>query len=170
MPTVSAEATPGTTPPLSAKPTPNVDSITSKKSMIQHTHNFKWVVIQNVSKTQDGIEELKCSCGSVSERSIVPSSQVYINELYQIIDTALANEHILFASDKIYTISDYLIKKLQERADVTIAIIFEYDRKKYQIIIPANIDYTELLEDEDYFYGYFYFANKIGAKIEIIEE
>lgn len=39
---------------------------------------------------------------------------------------------------------------------------------KYRMIIPAGVDYTEMLEDEDYFYGYFYFAQKVGAKVEIL--
>ena len=47
-------------------------------------------------------------------------------------------------------------------------IIFEYNRTKYRMIIPAGADYTEMLEDEDYFYGYFYFAQKVGAKVETL--
>lgn len=34
------------------------------------------------------------------------------------------------------------------------------------MMIPAGVDYSELLEDEDYFYGYFYFAKKVGARVE----
>ena len=61
-----------------------------------------------------------------------------------------------------------MIRKLQERADVTTTITFEYNRTKYRMIIPAGVDYTEMLEDEDYFYGYFYFAQKVGAKVDIL--
>lgn len=66
------------------------------------------------------------------------------------------------------TISDYLIKKLQERNDVTTVINFEYQQVKYRMTIPAGKDYTKLLEDQDYFYGYLFFANEIGATVEAL--
>ena len=115
---------------------------------------------------EDGLEELRCSCGIVKDRSVVPASQAYVNELYQNLSKALAEGEVSFDSGRIYTISDYLIRKLQERADVTTAITFEYNQDKYRMIIPAGVDYSELLEDEDYFYGYFYFAKKVGARVE----
>lgn len=102
----------------------------------------------------------------VKESSIIPASQAYVNELYQNLGKASENGEVSFDSGRIYTISDYLIKKLQDRPDVVTTITFEYDHKKYQMIIPAGADYTELLEDEEYFYGYFYFAKKVGAKVE----
>ena len=132
----------------------------------QHEHSFGWVTVQTASAAQDGLEELRCSCGIVKERSVVPASQAYVNELYQNLSKALAEGEVSFDSGRIYTISDYLIRKLQERADVTTTIIFEYNQDKYRMIIPADVDYSELLEDEDYFYGYFYFAKKVGARVE----
>ena len=122
--------------------------------------------MQTASKTQDGLEELKCDCGMVKESSVIPASQVYVNELYQNLGKAPKDGEVSFDSGRIYTISDYLIKKLQERADVTTTITFEYQYKKYRMIIPAGVDYTEFLEDDVYFYGYFYFAKEVGAKIE----
>lgn len=131
-----------------------------------HEHSFGWVTVQTASAVQDGLEELRCSCGIVKDRSVVPASQAYVNELYQNLSKALTEGEVSFDSGRIYTISDYLIKKLQERADVTTTITFEYNQDKYRMIIPAGVDYSELLEDEDYFYGYFYFAKKVGARVE----
>lgn len=88
--------------------------------------------------------------------------------MYQNLGKAPENGEVSFDSGRIYTISDYLIKKFRERADVTTTITFEYNRTKYRMIIPAGADYTEMLEDEDYFYGYFYFAQKVGAKVETL--
>lgn len=62
--------------------------------------------------------------------------------------------------------SDYLIEKLAERSDVTVEITFEYEKKPYKMIIPAGVDYAALLEDDENFYGYFYFAKVTGATIE----
>ena len=150
------------------KPKPEVkkDTVQASSQAPQHEHSFSWVTVQTASAAQDGLEELRCSCGIVKERSVVPASQAYVNELYQNLSQALAEGEVSFDSGRIYTISDYLIRKLQERADVTTTITFEYNQDKYRMMIPAGVDYSELLEDEDYFYGYFYFAKKVGARVE----
>ena len=150
------------------KPKPEVkkDETPASSQAPLHEHSFSWVTVQTASAAQDGLEELRCSCGIVKDRSVVPASQAYVNELYQNLSKALAEGEVSFDSGRLYTISDYLIRKLQERADVTTTIIFEYNQDKYRMIIPAGVDYSELLEDEDYFYGYFYFAKKVGARVE----
>lgn len=150
------------------KPKPEVkkDETPASSQAPLHEHSFNWVTVQTASAMQDGLEELRCSCGIVKERSVVPASQAYVNELYQNLSQALAEGEVSFDSGRIYTISDYLIRKLQERADVTTTITFEYNQDKYRMMIPAGVDYSELLEDEDYFYGYFYFAKKVGARVE----
>ena len=155
-------------PNPSEEPKPEVkkDTVQASSQAPQHEHSFNWVTVQTASAMQDGLEELRCSCGIVKERSVVPASQAYVNELYQNLSQALAEGEVSFDSGRIYTISDYLIRKLQERADVTTTITFEYNQDKYRMMIPAGIDYSELLEDEDYFYGYFYFAKKVGARVE----
>lgn len=132
----------------------------------QHEHNFRWVTVQTASAAQDGLEELRCDCGMVMESSVVPASRAYVNELCQNLAAAMENGSVTFDSGRIYTISDYIIKRLRDRADVTTTITFEYNHSQYRMIIPAGVDYTELLEDQDYFYGYFYFAKKVGAKVE----
>lgn len=150
------------------KPKPEVkkDETPASSQAPLHEHSFNWVTVQTASAMQDGLEELRCSCGIVKECSVVPASQAYVNELYQNLSQALAEGEVSFDSGRIYTISDYLIRKLQERADVTTTITFEYNQDKYRMMIPAGIDYSELMEDEDYFYGYFYFAKKVGARVE----
>ena len=149
------------------KPKTNVNTDTSVDNHVPlHIHSFSWVTVQEANVDQDGLEELKCDCGMVKESSVIPASQFYVNELYSDLGKAPENGEVSFDSGRFYTISDYLIKKLQERADVTTIITFEYQHTKYQMIIPARLDFTELLEDEEYFYGYFFFAKKVGAKIE----
>ncbi len=133
-----------------------------------HTHNFVWTTVQEVTTEQDGLEELRCECGAVEGRSVIPASQVFVKGLYGQIKNAAENGTVSFDSGKLYTISDYLIKKLQERNDVTTVINFEYQQVKYRMTIPAGKDYTKLLEDQDYFYGYLFFANEIGATVEAL--
>lgn len=134
----------------------------------QHEHNFRWVTVQTASAAQDGLEELRCDCGMVMESSVVPASRAYVNELCQNLAAAMENGSVTFDSGRIYTISDYIIRRLQDRADVTTTITFEYNHSQYRMIIPAGVDYTELLEDDECFYGYFYFAKEVGAKVETL--
>ncbi len=136
-PTPSEDPKP--TPSEDPKPTPSVNpdpaptdkpkpvvkpDVPADRPVSQHTHNFNWVTVQKASTTQDGIEELKCDCGMVKESSIIPASQAYVNELYQNLGKASENGEVSFDSGRIYTISDYLIKKLQDRPDVVTTITF----------------------------------------------
>lgn len=131
-----------------------------------HEHSYSWVTVQEAGIGQDGVEELKCSCGDVKERSVIPATQAYVNELMDSIDHAPANGKNVLDTGRFYTMSDTIVKKLAERSDVTVEITFEYDRKHYKMIIPAGADYSALLDDEENFYGYFYFAKVVGARIE----
>lgn len=112
------------------------------------------------------MEEYRCSCGDVKERSVIPATQAYVNEFMDSIDHAPANGKNVLDTGRFYTMSDTIVRKLTERSDVTVEITFEYDRKHYKMIIPAGADYSALLDDEENFYGYFYFAKAVGARIE----
>ena len=131
-----------------------------------HEHSYSWVTVQEATTEQDGIEEYRCSCGAVAERSVIPASQVFVKGLYGEIKNAPLNGTVTFDSGRLYTMSDYIIKKLAERSDVTTVVTFEYNKTAYRMTIPAGADYSALLADEDYFYGYFYFAQLVGATIE----
>ncbi len=159
--TVKGNSSSTTTDSSSASSTPSTSST-------PHTHNFVWTTVQEVTTEQDGLEELRCECGAVEGRSVIPASQVFVKGLYGQIKNAAENGTVSFDSGKLYTISDYLIKMLQERNDVTTVINFEYQQVKYRMTIPAGKDYTRLLEDQDNFYGYLFFANEIGATVEAL--
>lgn len=146
----------------SQTPTPNP----VKAEEPAHEHSYSWVTVQEAGTGQDGIEEYRCSCGDVAERNVIPASQVFVKGLYGEIKNAPLNGTITFDSGRLYTMSDYLVKKLAERSDVTTVVTFEYNKTAYRMTIPAGADYSALLADEDYFYGYFYFAKLVGAMIE----
>ena len=131
-----------------------------------HEHSYSWVTVQEATTDQDGIEEYRCSCGAVAERSVIPASQVFVKGLYREIKNVPLNGTVTFDSGRLYTMSDYIIKKLAGRSDVTTVVTFEYNKTAYRLTIPAGADCSALLADEDYFYGYFYFAQLVGATIE----
>ena len=152
----------------SQTPTPNPvkSEEPTKTDEPVHEHSYSWVTVQEATTEQDGIEEYRCSCGAVAERSVIPASQVFVKGLYGEIKNAPLNGTVTFDSGRLYTMSDYIIKKLAERSDVTTVVTFEYNKTAYRLTIPAGADYSALLADEDYFYGYFYFAQLVGATIE----
>ena len=157
------DAVPSTNPT-----TPSTDPVEEPTKIEEpaHEHSYSWVTVQDATAEQDGIEEYRCSCGDVAERSVIPASQVFVKGLFGEIKNAPLNGTVTYDTGSLYTMSDYLVKKLAERSDVTVEITFEYEKKPYKMIIPAGVDYAALLNDEENFYGYFYFAKAVGARIE----
>ena len=131
-----------------------------------HIHTYTWVTTREATETQDGLEEYKCACGAVEAQLTIPASQVVVNGFYQTIRGAASDGRITYDTKDYYTLSDKMIACLAERTDVTVEITFSYQKTPYRMTIPAGSDYSALLADEDMFYGYFYFANQIGAQIE----
>ena len=114
----------------------------------------------------DGLEEYKCvECGAVQESHPIPASVAAVKDFYGNIKEASENGSITYDSGKLYTISDYLLKKMSERSDVTVTVNFEYQNAKYELTFPAGTDYTPVLTDEDTMYGYFGVAAKLGLTV-----
>lgn len=116
--------------------------------------------------TSDGLEQLRCSCGAVEASATITKYVSVLRSFYSGLKDAPLNGVYTLDTFDLYTISDEMIKKLAERADLTTVVSFEYNHERYSMTIPAGVDYTKLLEDEDRFYGYFYFASLIDAAIE----
>ena len=134
-----------------------------------HEHSYSWVTVREVTTEWDGIEEYRCSCGDVRERRTIPQATIYVNGLVEMIQKRPGNGDASFESSWFHTITDYIVEKLAQRSDATFVITFEYKDVLYKMTIPSGVDYSVLLADEEYFYGYFYFAQLIGATIEILE-
>lgn len=89
-----------------------------------------------------------------------------VKDFYGNIKEAPENGSITYDSGKLYTISDYLLKKMSERSDVSVTVSFEYQNAKYELTFPAGTDYSTVLEDEDMMYGYFGVAARLGLTVE----
>lgn len=131
-----------------------------------HVHTFSWVTTREATAGQDGIQENRCSCGLVQDTTVIPASQTFVQEFYDMVRNAPADGTVSYDSGSLHTLSDKMLKYLSERSDVTVEISFVYEGTAYKMRIPAGCDYSALLSDEDAFYGYFYFAQQTGAKIE----
>ena len=131
-----------------------------------HTCNFQWITTIDPEVGMDGLEEYKCvECGAVQESHPIPASVAAVKDFYGKVKDAPANGTVTYDSGKLYTISDYLLKKMSERNDVTLTVNFEYQNAKYELTFPAGTDYTPVLTDEETMYGYFGVAAKLGLTI-----
>lgn len=160
---------------LEATALPTSDSSKSKKkkdsagTTYTHVHSYSWVTVQEAGIGQDGIEEYRCSCGDVQETNVIPATQAATQQMIAAIRGAKGNARIVLDTGRLYTMSDAIVKELTARNDISVEITFEYEKTAYKMTIPAGVDYTTILADEDSFYGYFYFAQLVGATIETKE-
>ena len=131
-----------------------------------HVCNFEWVTTIDPTTGADGLEEYKCAgCGLVKESHSIPASVAAVKDFYGNIKEAPENGSITYDSGKLYTISDYLLKKMSERSDVAVTVNFEYQNAKYELTFPAGTDFTPVLTDEETMYGYFGVAAKLGLTV-----
>jgi len=131
-----------------------------------HECNFQWVTTVEPQPGVDGLEEYKCiTCGMVKESQPIPAGMATVKNLYGFIKDAPENGTVTTDFGKLHTISDYLLKKMAERNDVTTTIQFEYNNTKLQITFPAGTDYTPVLTDTDTMYGFYGVASKLGLTV-----
>ena len=136
------------------------------ESKPRHVCSFEWVITLDPTTGADGLEEYKCTgCGVVQESHPIPASVAVVKDFYGKVKEAPEKGSITYDSGKLYTISDYILKKMAERNDVAVTVKFEYQNKKYQLIFPAGLDYSAVLNDEETMYGYFGAAAKLGLKV-----
>ncbi len=131
-----------------------------------HVHTFSWVTTREATAEQDGIQENRCSCGLVQDTTVISAGQVILQKFYDMVRNAPADGTVSYDSGSLHTISDKMLECLSERSDVAVEVSFVYQGTAYKMTIPAGCDYSALLSDEGAFYGYFYFAQQTGAKIE----
>lgn len=154
----SGEVVPGNTG--TTQPADNTES------KPRHVCSFEWVITLDPTTGADGLEEYKCTgCGVVQESHPIPASVAVVKDFYGKVKEAPEKGSITYDSGKLYTISDYILKKMAERNDVAVTVKFEYQNKKYQIIFPAGLDYSAVLNDEESMYGYFGAAARLGLKV-----
>lgn len=136
----------------------------------KHEHFFQWVTTLDPQVGVDGLEQYLCTgCGLVEESHAIPAGIATVKDLYGNVKEAPENGSVIYDAGKLYTISDYLLKKMAERSDVTVKVQFEYQNMKYELTFPAGTDYTPVLTDEETMYGYFGVAAKLGLTVEAKE-
>ena len=157
--------------PKETQPVETTGEVTSNKlptnkEVPSHICNFQWVTTIDPQAGADGLEEYKCVyCGAVQESHPIPAGVAAVKDFYGKVKDAPENGTVTYDSGKLYTISDYLLKKMSERNDVTLTVNFEYQNAKYELTFPAGTDFTPVLTDEETMYGYFGVAAKLGLTV-----
>lgn len=119
-----------------------------------HTCQYEWVTVQEAGAAADGEKRLMCKlCGSVETVEILSASDYRYAQLYDAVSLAGEKETVTYDLGNFYTISDRLLTALQNRRDVTLVLTYTCQGRQYETTFPAGADYTELLEDQDSFYG-----------------
>lgn len=118
------------------------------------TCEYEWVTVREAGAGVDGEEWYQCKhCGRVESVQIIPAASYQTARLYEAIGKAQESETVTYDLGNFHTITDTLLTTLQNRSDVTLVLTFTYQNRCYETTFPKGTDYTELLEDEDFFYG-----------------
>ena len=126
----------------------------SAPSTPSHECSFQWVTT------------VECTgCGAVQEQKSIPASVASVQNLCGFVYNAPQNGTVTTDFGRLHTISDYILKKMAERSDVTSIIQFEYKNQKLQIIFPAGTDYSPVLNDDDMMYGFYGIAPRLGLSV-----
>ena len=124
-------------------------------NVTSHNHEYQWVLVKAATVEEDGEEEYRCTvCEDVKARNTLSASMFYVKEFNRLIIEAAQDATITYDAGRNHCISDYVLKQLAARPDVSAVVTFEHEKVKYQITIPAGIDWTSLLEDNEQIYGY----------------
>lgn len=150
----------------SSTPSDTSSSQTGSEAVPSHQCNFQWVTTVEPQPDADGLEEYKCTgCGAVQEQKSIPASVASVQNLCGFVYNAPQNGTVTTDFGRLHTISDYILKKMAERSDVTSIIQFEYKNQKLQIIFPAGTDYSPVLNDDDMMYGFYGIAPRLGLSV-----
>lgn len=150
----------------SSTPSDTSSSQTGSEAVPSHQCNFQWVTTVEPQPDADGLEEYKCTgCGAIQEQKSIPASVASVQNLCGFVYNAPQNGTVTTDFGRLHTISDYILKKMAERSDVTSIIQFEYKNQKLQIIFPAGTDYSPVLNDDDMMYGFYGIAPRLGLSV-----
>ncbi len=146
-------------PDIPAQPQPQApkkeEKKEEKKQAYQHTCNMEWVTVKEPTMKSDGLMRYQCKdCGKVEMQVPISAATTYITGLYSAIDKAPLNGTVVYDAQDYYTISKYVLQKMAQRNDVTVAIRFNYKNTPYVVVFPAKTDYTQLLAGKSQFYGF----------------
>ena len=120
----------------------------------EHNCSNSWTTLSEGSAYEALYEIYSCKvCGKVSKFNYIRPEDFVQERLEKQIKGA-RKDWVVISELGIYnTVEDKLFQWLSERNDVTLMVTFEYQGVYCQATFPAGTDYTELLQDDEKFYG-----------------
>ena len=119
-----------------------------------HECAFAWHTRSEGSAYSTLYEVYECVlCNKVKEINY-KTPEVFVRErLYAQIKDARSQSVVASEYGVYHTVSDQLFTMLSKKNDITVMITYQYDDNYYQTTFPAGTDYSELLQDNEKYYG-----------------
>lgn len=128
----------------SSKPcnTETKSSSSSKESSEpKHEHNYKWEVAREASESNPGERVYKCDCGSVAEREIIPVETKVMERINNNLDVQVKSVpqggKVTLELGDWNSLQNKFMKKIQD-SGASVTLKYNYNKKKYTIVIPAG--------------------------------
>lgn len=111
----------------------------STSNSTSHTHSFAWCTIKEPTDGQDGLEAYACTSCGYYEESVPVSAYSYAcnGGAKQVISAAQGSE-LTLDMGVWCAYPKWFMQKIADRRDLTIRLLFEYEHKQYEVIIPAG--------------------------------
>lgn len=111
----------------------------STSNSAPHTHSFAWCTITEPTAEQDGLEAYACTSCGYYEESVPVSAYSYAchGGAKQVISAAQGSE-LTLDMGVWCAYPKWFMQKIADRRDLTIRLLFEYEHKQYEVIIPAG--------------------------------
>ena len=133
-----------------------------------HECELRWRTISEGSAYSALYEVYQCIICNKVEEINYKTPEVFVRDrLYEQIKNA--RKQSVFASEfgVYHTVHDKLFTMLSEKNDITVMITYQYDDNYYQTTFPAGADYTELLQDDEKYYGMLGLNGRCGITTSI---
>ena len=119
-----------------------------------HNCSYVWTTLSEGSAYEDLYEIYSCKvCGEIKLRNYVRSSDYVWERLEKQIKGARKDWVVVSELGFYHTVEDELFRWLTERNDITLVVTYDCQGTYYQTTFPAGGDYTQLLQDNEKFYG-----------------
>lgn len=119
-------------------------------------HDYQWVVYQEPTSTEDGLEAYQCSkCKNITAWQKLSASGVFFSETYQKIKDAKAGSTVVIDTPIFSSVNKAVFDEIKARPDVTVTFRFYAKGHVHQqFSIPAGTDLNKV-SDAPY-YGFEY--------------
>lgn len=130
------------------------------------SHHYEWNVIQNATATQEGYEQLMCSCGSVLESRKISAFGCYLDEAKEAILNAAPGSKVKLDTNMWVSFNKEVMEAIDKRWDISIDTAFRYKGVDYTLTIPERTPDTKITEEGVDWYGYLY----LGLQYPVVKK